>query len=118
MLLTQESENEAFMSVWNRITPELLTPRIFLEKSWRLNGGTINHYCYLARPFPKYRLKALYNCFKDHLEQNDIPIDQKTLVGGRLHRYEPKPVLELRRFKVNPAILAGRVRDVYGYRLT
>lgn len=113
-----ERGREVFEAIWNRIQPELLTPKVCLERSWELNGGSVNHYMYLARPFPKFRLGALQKCFKDYLEQHGVPHDQKTVVGGRYHRYEPKLVLELKRFKINPAFLAGKMKEVFSYRLT
>jgi len=118
MQVVNESENDLFNRIWSQITPELITPKVFLERSWELNGGTKNHFIYLARPFPKYRLGALYQSFKDYLETSNVPHDQKTTVGGRYHRYQKKSVLEMKRFKINQAFLSVTPRNVYNYRTT
>jgi hypothetical protein len=118
MLVASKNENEEFERIWNQIEPELLTPKVFLERSWELNGGTKNHYMYLARPFPKFRLGALNNCLKAYLENNGVSVDQKTTVGGRYHRYQKKPVLEMKRFRINPVFVSGNVGNMYAWRVT
>ncbi|MBD3350054.1 MAG: hypothetical protein GF364_01030 [Candidatus Lokiarchaeota archaeon] len=118
MIVENESENDIFERIWNQIEPELLTPKVFLERSWELNGGSTNHYCYLARLFPKFRLGALKEGFEAYLARNGVSHDQTTTVGGRHHRYERKPVLELKRFKINPQFIRGNVRNIYSHRLT
>ncbi|MHA1280266.1 MAG: hypothetical protein ACTSQ8_24090 [Candidatus Helarchaeota archaeon] len=117
MQSTMRNENELFERIYDRMQPELLTPSVKLERSWTLNGGIVNHYMYLARPFPKFWLNALYECIKNYLELNDMPHNKTTVVGGRYHRYEAKKILELKRFRINPAFLSGNVKNAFSYRL-
>ncbi len=113
-----ESNKDRFDEIWNRITPTLLVPKLFLERSWALSGGSVNHYLYLARPFPKFRLGALHRSMREYLAQYGVSEEDRTTVGGKYHKYETKPVLELKKFKINPIFLKGKAKDVYSQRLT
>ena len=98
--------------------PDILIPRLFLENSWTLNSSVTIHYMYLKRPKPTFRLGALHRAFEEYLRQNSVDPTASTLVGGRLHRYEPKPVLSLEKFMMNSKFIAGNANNVWAWRLT
>jgi len=103
-IITQVTEKE-INEVLHSILPQYLIPKLRLVKKWAISEGKVQvYYYYLKYPIP-FNLKAVYNSFYKYLKETKVNPNATIKVGGSLHKYEDKKILEIRKIPYNKCII-------------